>query len=342
MPEVAFELEAQAGLDAGHRLGDGVGAAIEVLEPGGGDGGSGGAPPLEQPAGAREVGGQRRRASSRARAPRRRRASREGDRPFDHHRDRQHRERDQHPEDPLRAEQREAEDPLGQVHSRSVSLADEKRYHDWSNQRVDQDRGVGARGEREAEADGSLGAGRDLERRVGRLEQHRAARARQLASGAREVFAGGADGGDRRVVERARGRVGRRLDLAPAGQRPGGDHLAAVDAGLVDRRIARDEEAAAVGLLQHVAATHLGERTPRRPQLERAVEDRRLQRREEQAALPFVALASLAAQDRQSRGRVVAALAEALRAEPVGNAGADQRRRTARPAPRARRPRRRR
>ena len=70
-------------------------------------------------------------------------------------------------------------------------------------------------------------------------EQHRAPRARQLAPGAGEVLARGSDGGDRGIVERARRCVGRRLDLAAAWQRAGGDDLAAVDARLIDRRIAR-------------------------------------------------------------------------------------------------------
>ena len=85
----------------------------------------------------------------------------------------------------------------------------------------------------------------------------------QLAARAREVLARGADGRDRLVLERAGGRAGRRLDLAAAGQRPGGDHLARVDARLIDRGVGRREQPARVGLLQDVAAAARRSSAPR-------------------------------------------------------------------------------
>ncbi len=131
-------------------------------------------------------------------------------------------------------------------------------------------------------------------------------------------------------------RIGRRLDLAAAGQRPGRDHLAAIDARLIDGRIGRHEEAAAVGLLQDVAAAHLREVSRGGAQLERAVEDGGLQRGQQETAPPFVALAPLAAQERQPDRRVVAAGAEALRAETIGDAPRPPARRSARGTPPAR------
>ena len=55
---MAFELDAQSSLGAGHRLGDGVGAAVELGDPGGGDGGGRGTVPFEEARGAGRVGGQ--------------------------------------------------------------------------------------------------------------------------------------------------------------------------------------------------------------------------------------------------------------------------------------------
>ena len=196
-----------------------------------------------------------------------------------------------------------------------------------SENRVDEDGGVGAGGEREAEhADGPSGGGRisiaaspGLSSTARRAPgSSRPARAKSSRVAPTEAIASSSS---------ARAGVpGRRLDLAPAGERPGGDHLAAIDARLIDRRIGGDEQAAAVGLLQDVARADLGERPRGGAQLERAVEDGRLQRREQQPAPPLVALAPLAPQERQPDGGVVAAGAEALRAEPVGDAGRRQRR----------------
>src|SRR6185369_12722141 len=80
--------------------------------------------------------------------------------------------------------------------------------HLGAQDRVDEDGGVTACGEREPEADGAVRGGRELEDRIARLEQHRAARARQLATRAREVLAGGTHRGDRFVIDGAGGRVG--------------------------------------------------------------------------------------------------------------------------------------
>ena len=123
-PEVALELEAQLGFRAGHRLRDGVGAPRELGDAGGGDGGGRSAVPFEQTRGAGRVGGQQ---PLQHLAPERRAVAArptEADRAFDHHGDGENRQGDEQPEDPLRAEQREAEDPLRQVHALSTSPAE--------------------------------------------------------------------------------------------------------------------------------------------------------------------------------------------------------------------------
>ena len=111
-----------------------------------------------------------------------------------------------------------------------------------------------------------------------------------------------------------------------ARQRPGRDDLARVDARLVDRR-ARSTRTARP--CRSSAARRRG--GPRRAGRSRraassvAVEDRRLQRRQQQAPLAVVALAPLAAQEREAARGVVAVGAEALLAVAVGHAGRAER-----------------
>jgi len=68
--------------------------------------------------------------------------------------------------------------------------------------------------------------------------------------------------------------------------------------------------------LQHVSREDPSQSAGGRgAQLERAIEDGRLRGREQELAQAVVALAPLAAQDREADGRVVAGRAEALLAE---------------------------
>ena len=82
----------------------------------------------------------------------------------------------------------------------------------------------------------------------------------------------------------------------PAGA--GRDQLAGVDARLIAGQVLGDEQAARGGLLQHVAAQGPQQAARARLAAQRAVEDRRLQRRQQQLALA-VAFAPLAAQQLQ-------------------------------------------
>ena len=156
--------------------------------------------------------------------------------------------------------------------------------------------------------------------------------ARSLTSGAEVSIAlalpgDAGSGGDGMIgFEGAGRRVGRRFDLATARQWTGWYHLAAVDARLIDGQIGGDEEAAGLGLLQDVAEADLGQIARGRPQLERPVEDCRLQRREQEPAPASIPLSPLPAEQRQARRRVVAAGAEALGAEAVRHAARHQRR----------------
>ena len=153
-----------------------------------------------------------------------------------------------------------------------------------------------------------------------------------------EVLARGADGGDRLVLERAGRRAGRRLDLAAAGQRaPWGS--ARPRRRAADRpRVRSTTNSPPVSVFFSTSPGRTAvERPAGCPQLERAVEDRRLQRRQHQLALALVALLTLAAQQREAARRVGRVRAEALLAVAVGDAVRAERPRTGRAARRRRR-----
>ena len=157
--------------------------------------------------------------------------------------------------------------------------------------------------------------------------------------GAREVLARGADRGDRLVLERAGRRAGRaaRSRGRRAAARWGSARPRRRAAGRPRAPSTTNRPPVAV-FLQHVAQQDVASARPRRcPQLERAVEHGRLQRRQQQPALALVALLPLAAQQGEAARGVVAVGAEPLLAVAVGDAVARRAPRSARAAPRPRR-----
>ena len=89
---------------------------------------------------------------------------------------------------------------------------------------------------------------------------------------------------------------------------------------LIDLGIFADEHAARGGLLQHVAEQHAVQRILGGAQPEDLVEHSGLRRRDQHPPAAVVALAQLAAQDRDALASVVGGGAEALRTEAIREA----------------------